>query len=199
MEQLITIETIPISIEYVEKKPPRASASSSAQLQVERQNNAMSIKSSPVSFQMDSFESGRQIEGSNLTYTATAQYLRDGKLKLHVQMEDVKPDTFLFQQFGRGIDNIMDFLPKSTDSANHFTGMEISFDMSHLRSGMPKVDNIDTSFLPPDLELKVLERPKVIIKYVGGPIYIPKSADPNYEPPANSQINENGSNFNTTV
>jgi len=25
--------------------------------------------------------------------------------------------------------------------------------------------------------------PKVVIKYVGGPIYIPRSADPNYEPP----------------
>jgi hypothetical protein len=33
------------------------------------------------------------------------------------------------------------------------------------------------------LHYKISERPKVIIKYVGGPIYIPKSADPNYIPP----------------
>jgi hypothetical protein len=55
--------------------------------------------------------------------------------------------------------------------------------MSQLAGGLPSVDNLDTSFLPPDLELKVVEMPKVIIKYVGGPLYIPRSADPNYIPP----------------
>jgi hypothetical protein len=34
------------------------------------------------------------------------------------------------------------------------------------------------------LEFEITEYPKVIIKYVGGPIYFPRSADPNYEPPA---------------
>jgi hypothetical protein len=34
----------------------------------------------------------------------------------------------------------------------------------------------------PDIELKITQRPQVIIKYVGGPIYVPRSADPNYEP-----------------
>jgi hypothetical protein len=58
------------------------------------------------------------------------------------------------------------------------------------------MNNIDTSFLPPDLELKVVEMPKVIIKYVGGPLYIPRSADPNYVPPEQyNQIFDGKSNF----
>lgn len=199
MEQLITIETVPISIEYVEKRPLKVSSSASAKLQVERNDNAMSIKSHPISFRMDSFEPGPVSENPNFTYTATAQYSNDGSLRLHVQMEDVKPDTFLFHHLGRGIDNMMDSLPKASDGINHFPGMEIRFDISQLRSGMPTVNNIDTSFLPPDLELKVLERPKVIIKYIGGPIYIPRSSDPNYEPPANNQIGDEGSKFDTFV
>jgi len=30
-------------------------------------------------------------------------------------------------------------------------------------------------------KLEILEMPKVVVKYVGGPMYIPKSADPEYE------------------
>ena len=33
-----------------------------------------------------------------------------------------------------------------------------------------------------DIELTVTQRPEVIIKYIGGPIYVPPSSDPNYEP-----------------
>jgi len=30
-------------------------------------------------------------------------------------------------------------------------------------------------------ELEIVELPKVVVKYVGGPMYIPKSADPEYD------------------
>jgi hypothetical protein len=45
--------------------------------------------------------------------------------------------------------------------------MQIDFDMSCLPIGNPPVSELETSFLPPDLELKVVERPRVIIKYLG--------------------------------
>ena len=37
-------------------------------------------------------------------------------------------------------------------------------------------------FTPGDIEFTVTQRPEVLIKYVGGPIYVPPSSDPNYEP-----------------
>ena len=37
------------------------------------------------------------------------------------------------------------------------------------------------TFTPGDIEISVEQMPKVIIKYTGGPIYVPRSADPNYE------------------
>ena len=40
----------------------------------------------------------------------------------------------------------------------------------------------DFKFTPGDIELTVTQRPEVIIKYIGGPIYVPPSSDPNYEP-----------------
>ncbi|MGI6727434.1 MAG: hypothetical protein ACOX4P_06665 [Anaerovoracaceae bacterium] len=188
MDPLITIETVPISIEYVEKPSARSSVGQSAQLQISKQPNSVMIQSNPISIEMrDTFESSSSINWNNLTYTASAQYSKDGNLRMNVKIEDIDAGTFIFQQFGRGIDNIMDFLPKSAKEDVASNSMQISFDLSQLPSGMPEVNNIDTSFLPPDLELKVVEWPKVIVKYVGGPIYIPKSADPNYVAPENEK------------
>jgi hypothetical protein len=100
-------------------------------------------------------------------------------------MDSYDTKSFNYNQVSRGIDNIIDSMPKASTkpSGYGFESMNINFDMSQLTGGLPSADSIDTSFLPPDLELKVVEMPKVIIKYVGGPIYIPRSADPNYVPP----------------
>ena len=38
------------------------------------------------------------------------------------------------------------------------------------------------TFVPGDIEFTMTQRPDVIIKYVGGPLYVPPSADPDYEP-----------------
>ncbi len=37
-------------------------------------------------------------------------------------------------------------------------------------------------FIPGRIDVVVKSLPKVEIKYVGGPIYVPPSADPDYEP-----------------
>ena len=33
-----------------------------------------------------------------------------------------------------------------------------------------------------DIAFNVTQQPDVVIKYIGGPLYVPPSADPNYEP-----------------
>lgn len=198
MKPLITIETVPISVEYVEKKTTHTS-SQSASLRISQQNDRMTIQSNPINIPlMDSFEPGASEDWHNLSYTATAQYSRDGYLSMNVQMGNQKSNTFNYNHISRGIDNIIDIMPRipSKTSSYGFERMQINFDMSQLAGGLPSVDNIDTSFLPPDLELKVVEQPKVIIKYVGGPLYIPKSADPNYVPPEESnQVFDGKPNF----
>jgi len=186
MKPLITIETVPISIEYVEKTQTHKS-NLSASLRISRRDDHMTIQSNPINIPMDSFEPGPAVNLHSLTYTATAKYSGDGNLSMNVQLGSHNANSFNYNQVSRGIDNIIDFIPKAAAKpAYGFERMNINFDMSQLTGGLPTADNIDTSFLPPDLELKVVEMPKVIIKYVGGPLYIPKSADPNYVPPEES-------------
>jgi len=185
VEQLISIETVPIKIEWVEKEPQRrasrVSAAQTVQLRILKNPERLTIRSNPISIPLrDTFEQSSAINWDSLSYTATAQYSKDGKLRMNVKFNN-SGDSYRFQQFNRGIEHIIDTLPKS-EPVIPLEEMQIDFDMSYLLVGNPLVRELETNFLPPELELKVVERPRVIIKYLGGPIYIPPSADPNYEP-----------------
>ena len=181
MDPLITIETVPIKIEYVEKEhSSHTSTVQSAQLNISRNDNVMTIQSNPISIPVtDTYESNSATDWGSLTYTATAQYSSYANLRMNVQMQNTSGNTYQYQQFGRSIDNMVDILPKTNNSS--YENIQIDFDMSSFFGNSSGSESVDTSFMPPDLELKVVEQPKVIVKYVGGPIYVPKSADPNYD------------------
>lgn len=188
MKPLITIETVPISIEYVEKKTTHK-ASDSASLRISRQDDQMTIQSNPINIPVDTFHPNSSVDWNNLTYTATAQYSNNGNLSMNVRVGNYDTSKFNYDQVGRDLDSIINYVPKSFNNEMHgIDKMQINFDMSQLPTELSGSDNMDTSFMPPDLELKVVEWPKVIIKYVGGPIYFPKSADPSYVPP--EELNE---------
>ena len=59
--------------------------------------------------------------------------------------------------------------------------MNIRFEMDKLNFDW-RVNQTKFEFIPGDIEISVKQKPEVIIKYIGGPLYVPPSADPNYEP-----------------
>jgi len=181
MKQLITIETIPIKIEHVKKEPLLLSAVRGPKTKEINENRLQRIQNDPIRISLnDSFKPSTDYKWDNATYTATAKYGDDGKFKLNVQMEDGESKPIHFKEFSRGIDEMAGFLSGTEDDS---ASMEISFDMGLIPSGIGSGNNQNFEFLPPDIELKITQRPKVIIKYVGGPIYTPASADPNYVEP----------------
>jgi hypothetical protein len=209
MQPLITIENVPISIEYVESDAPKkVNVQSATSLSISRHRDMTTIKSNPINIPFkDSFVSTAKKHKNIFSYTATASYTENGKLKVNVQMDE-ETSEFLFMQFNRGIDNMIGLLlhfdylgrPDQCRGIDNMIGLlpqtqaekppsyfQIDFDISHLPTELVALD-VDTSFTPPDLEIRVVEYPKVIIKYIGGPIYIPRSADPNYEEPQKANL-----------
>ncbi|HAZ06677.1 MAG TPA: hypothetical protein DCY58_11520 [Acetobacterium sp.] len=184
METLITIETVPIEIKFVEKEPLRLSSTQLAQASVIQTDDTQSVKPKPIRIDLqDTYEPSSNYNWNHSTYTATAKVEDDGNLKLNIQMEDGEARAIRFKQSVRSIDNMSGMIPDTGNTNDdEIAGMEISFNMGRLPSGMPAVNNLDTEFYPPDLEIEVTQQPKVIIKYVGGPIYVPRSADPDYKP-----------------
>ena len=59
--------------------------------------------------------------------------------------------------------------------------MEIRYEMDKLNFDW-KIDKGEFEFTPGDIEIIVEQKPTVTFKYTGGPIYVPRSADPDYEP-----------------
>lgn len=180
MEPLITIETVPIKLEFVEKEPLALSSVHAVDLN----NNVdhQPVKREPIRIAMvDSFVPSSSYNWENSTYTATAKIGDDGNLNLNIQMEDGDSRAIRFTQANRSIDSMANQV--NYENGIEMGSMQLSIPMSALPGGIPAVDNLKTEFLPPDLEMVVTQRADVIIKYVGGPIYVPPSSDPNYNPP----------------
>ena len=181
MESLITIETVPIKIEFVEREPLKLSSVHAVEMNVRQDEALQQIQSKPIRIAVqDSYEPSMAYQWENSTYTAIPEYDQVGNLKLNIQMEDGQSREIRFKQANRSIESMTNQVNVNT---GNYSGMQISIPITQLSSGMPDVNNFNTEFLPPDLELVVTQRADVIIKYVGGPIYVPPSADPNYTPP----------------
>ena len=76
----------------------------------------------------------------------------------------------------------IDFLPKPGPEITWDPGeMNIRYEMDKLNINWRMGDG-SFEFTPGDIEFTVTQRPDVVIKYLGGPIYVSPSADPNYEP-----------------
>jgi hypothetical protein len=184
MEQLITIETVPIKIEYVKKEPLQLSAVHNQNVRNDADEVVNQEPRKPIRIALnDSFEPSSDYQWDNSTYTATAKVSNDGKLELEVTMEDGQAQPIHFKHLSRGIDQMAGLITSPTNQSSAVSAsMMIPVDTGSLRGSSQTANDANFQLIMPDIELKITQRPQVIIKYVGGPIYVPRSADPNYEP-----------------
>ncbi|PKM75449.1 MAG: hypothetical protein CVU92_01230 [Firmicutes bacterium HGW-Firmicutes-17] len=184
MEQLITIETVPIKIEYVKKESLDLSAVHNQNAKKDVAEGGNQQQSKPIRIALnDSFEPSTDYQWDNSTYTATAKVGNNGKLELEVSMEDGQAQPIHFKHLSRGINEMASLMTSTGNQASAVSSsMVIPFDTGSLGSGSQTANDANFQLIMPDIELKITQRPQVIIKYVGGPIYVPRSADPNYEP-----------------
>ena len=197
MKRLIEITTVPIQIEMKTTSAKLEYARATAEMEITREKNGLHIKSRPIKLNVDTFEARNSLsptlaryleqgaqKGRQAAYEATATYARQGQLLLEARVGEELITQFSEEAMMKDVKtNVgLDFLPK--------VGPEITWDPGemNIRYEMDKL-NIDWrmgegefKFTPGDIELTVTQRPDVVIKYVGGPIYVPPSSDPNYEP-----------------
>lgn len=197
MYPLIEIKTVPIEIEMKVSHAKLEYTRGTADLEISRGEGGLSIKSRPIKLNIDTFEARNSVvptavrsieqyaqQGQQASYTATASYAQQGQMLLDAKigqdmigqfaadstMKNYKPNS--------GIKFLPSVPPKITWDPGE---MHIRYEMDKLnfdwRMNEPKFE-----FTPGDIELSVTQKPDVIIKYVGGPLYVPPSSDPNYEP-----------------
>ena len=197
MYPLIEIKTVPIEIEMKVSHAKLEYTRGTADLEISRGEGGLSIKSRPIKLNIDTFEARNSVvptamrsmeqyaqQGQQASYTATATYAQQGQMLL-----DAKIGQDMITQFAADATmknykpNVgLEFLPSvppeiTWDPAE----MNIRYEMDKMAIDW-KIGEGSFEFTPGDIEFTVTQRPEVRIKYVGGPIYVPPSADPNYEP-----------------
>ena len=196
---LLQITTIPIQIEikvtnarleYSEDRQPKVN--------VTTKNGGYVMKAEPMKLNIDTYEARKSLgpghmtdgdilqqkaqEGFSIAYQGTAKVVQEGD----ALARGMSPSEIAINnaRAGATVETIMEFLPKE--------GADITFDAGKLnieyQMGTQDFDwNLKTDlpmeFIPGNVELIVRDRPRVEIEYLGGPIYVPPSANPNYEPP----------------
>ena len=194
---LIELKSVPIEIEMKITDAKLEYKRGTVDMQVSRNEGGLQIKSSPIRLNLDTFEARNSVmptvatriqrsaeAGQQAAYSATATYARQGQLLLQARVGQELVTQFAGEAQNKDLKtNVgIQFLPT--------TGPEISWDKGeiNIRYEMDKMNfdwrtqNGDIQFTPGDIEISVTQQPDLIIKYVGGALYVPPSSDPNYEP-----------------
>lgn len=196
MEQLLKITTVPIKYELKINNAHLEYQNSKAELEIRRQDGHLSIKSRPVKLNIDTFEARNSVsptlatlvkqtanEGITAAYNATAQFAQEGKLMLQTDIGEDVLGQILEQRTACPTGEFqLSFLPSAPVEFEYQPGdLTINYEMDKLNFDL-KIANGNFEFIPGDIEVSITQHPDVIIDYVGGPLYVPPSADPNYQP-----------------
>ncbi len=202
MYPLIEIKTVPIEIEMKTTPAQLKYTRASAEVEISRDKGGLSIKSRPIRVKLDTFEARNSItptamrsiqqsaqRGRQAAYEATATYARNGKIFMNAKIGEEKITQLAQESQMRDYKaNVnIQFLPSVGPEISWDVGeMNIRYQMDKLNFDW-KLNGGNFEFVPGDIEFSVTQMPDVIIKYVGGPIYVPPSSDPNYEPEVDTE------------
>ena len=183
MASLIEITTVPIQIEMKVTNAKLEYVNGSAEMEISRDdNNNVSIKSRSIRVNMDTFEARNDI---SRTFAGSQRQLSvpSGEQNVYEAAVSYSPQELLLKTHISGNYSASESMQntKSGVSQMDSSEMNIRYEMDKLSMNW-KIDSLGFEFTPGDIELTVTQRPDVIIKYIGGPMYVPPSADPNYVP-----------------
>jgi hypothetical protein len=196
MEQLLKITTVPISIEFKVNDARLEQRSGTADLEISRNEGNFTIRSKPIRLNMDTFEARDSIrpssakslvrdfsqKGKSAAYEATATYAQEGQILLSATLGDDALDQIIKQRNTVNTDYGLDFIPKAQPNINWSKpNMTIQYEMDKLNFDW-KINKTGFEFIPGSIEFSITQQPDVKIEYVGDPIYVPPSANPNYTP-----------------
>jgi hypothetical protein len=197
MDPLIEIKTVPIELELKVTHAKLEHVQGTAELEISRDQGGLSIHSRAIRLNLDTFESRTSISpttiqateqnaqaGQQAAYEATATYAQQGQLLLNAKIGQELVTQFAADAQTRDLKtNVgIQFLPTVGPDISWTPGeMSIRYEMDKLNFDW-RVNQPQFEFTPGDIEISVKQQPDVIIKYVGGPLYVPPSSDPDYEP-----------------
>lgn len=172
MEQLLEIKTVPIIIKCSVNREPVEKKDLTADVEISKNDDGFVMRCRSISVDMDSYANTDTFNRGNYnqqerSYNADAVFNRDGEISVDYKKILNQTAQHKVSNFPKGDFNIED--------------IHVQYEMDKANIDR-KISEAAICFTPANLEITVEQRPEVIIKYIGGPIYVPPSSDPDYEP-----------------
>lgn len=200
MEPLLKITTIPIEVEVTITRAQLKAKTEQPHADVTRQKGGLRIEAEPLRINIDTFqmrESMGQLsnetrirkaaqDGIQLCYQAMARVVEEGNaladLPSGTTPADIQRQKLLSS--ARSADMVLEFLPKTGPDITWNGGkLSIQYEVDKLDFDWDVMTRPDFEFVPANIEFTVKQRPQVKIEYLGDPLYVPPSANPNYQEP----------------
>ena len=195
MERLIEIKTVPRELEMKVNHARVDYKRSTVDLEISRDQGGLQIRSKPIKVNIDTFEARNSVSpiamrsveqaaqrGQQKVYDTTATYARRGDLLLEAKIGEQLISQFAMESQQVNTDFAMKWLPTTGPDISWDGGeLSIRYEMDKLNFDW-RMDNGNMEFIPGNIEFTVTQQPDVIIKYIGGPVYVPPSANADYVP-----------------
>ena len=193
MEQLLSIRPIPISVEIVIDNAQLKYNNKLPKVEVSRQKGGLQMKADPIKINIDTFQMRQDIglksvntlikevgqEGIKVAYEATARFVQEGNSLANPNGMDVS--QIAAARMNKHYETVLDFLPKEGPEISWDGGkLSIHYQMDKLNMDWDVGSITNFEFVPGKIQLEIKQLPRVDIEYLGGPIYVPPSADPFY-------------------
>jgi len=199
---LLDITTIPIKVEINITKGsftnPRVNNPDNAfKMDIKTDNGKLQIHSEPQKIKIDTYAARSSMgygqynnadlikheadKGFKIAYEGTARIASEGnQLARGASPAEIAAQN---SRAGQTIQTIMEFLPKTGADITFDKGvLNINYDVGDVSIDWENAAAMPYEFTPGKVEFTVAQMPSVEIEYTGGPIYVPASSDPNYEP-----------------
>lgn len=199
MRQLLEIQIVPGQFELRKTDPKIEYDNADVKMQMKKQDGGgLEIQTKQARVNVDSYACRASIgpgcqnvgdhikayadAGKSAANSATAKYAGRGQQLLKTQRGEelitsfAKQDSFKNVKMNIGID----FIPKVAPEISVEEGdISMQFGVDKLEFDW-KMNEQKMNFTPGSVKIEMVQRPDVIVRYVGGPNYVPKASDPNY-------------------
>ncbi|WP_028829248.1 DUF6470 family protein [Proteocatella sphenisci] len=195
MGPLIKITRVPMAYELKINNARIERRSRKTDLNLTTDKGGLRIESNNIKVSIDTFEARNSVvptarrsieqaaeKGKSAAYEAAARYTNEGTILM-----DAKLDGNALNQIFKNRVQLptgefqLGFTPAAgAEISWSEPNVSIQYEMDKLNFEF-KITNGDFEFIPGGIEMNITQYPDVIIEYIGKPIYVPASADPEHE------------------
>ncbi len=203
MEQLLEIRTIPVQMELRCKEAQTRIKTEHASLNVTRDRGALRVMHSYPRLRIDTYETrssmnlmsvARSVEvyaqkGMQAAYEATGRIVREGNMLMDISGNQNAISDIIYQRMQNGLDSMLGFIPSVPAKITWDPPrLSMQYDADRLSFEWRTYNRPEYEYTPASVEYVVKQYPKLEIEYKGRPVYVPPTADPEYDPEADDLL-----------